>query len=264
MPANIGAQLLPIRNSLNLRYIACVTPFQFSNYNMEQRQRERMYGYKLYISNSTDFSLLQEAYLCYNHKGPDLPDLNVTHKCVTFGRYVIFYNERVPGVTYPNNQKETYTQLCEVIVQGCDKDDVHGNLCNKNCPSNCQEKRCYITNGTCAGCTDGWIGKKCRNACPAGKYGAECKNTCTDHCGNNTSCNHVTGHCEGCLSGWMGYDCNEIRPPGTYGEDCRGSVVETVSTTTPASTSMDIVFEVAVMDFKEFAAMNKVLSLWVV
>ncbi|XP_062609912.1 protein draper-like [Saccostrea cucullata] len=77
-------------------------------------------------------------------------------------------------------------------------------------------RRCYVTNGTCVGCKDGWTGEKCLNACPAGKYGAECKKTCTDHCGNNTSCNHMTGQCEGCLSGWMGYDCNERDPPCTY------------------------------------------------
>ncbi|XP_061165859.1 uncharacterized protein LOC133174779 [Saccostrea echinata] len=135
--------------------------FRLYDTRLEQRQRERMYGYKLYISNSTDFSLLQEAYLCYNHTGPDLPDLNVTHVCVSFGRYVIFYNERVPGVTYPGNQQYTYSQLCEVIVQGCERDDAYGNLCNETCPTNCQERRCYITNGTCSGCIDGWTGEKC-------------------------------------------------------------------------------------------------------
>ncbi|XP_062580655.1 multiple epidermal growth factor-like domains protein 10 [Saccostrea cucullata] len=159
-----------------------------------------MYGYKLYISNSTDFRLLHEAYLCYSHTGPELPELNVTHVCVSFARYVIFYNERG--------------------VPGCEEDGVYGSNCNETCPTNCQERRCYITIGTCAGCKDGWTGEKCLNACPAGKYGAECKNTCTDRCGNNTSCNHVTGQCEGCLSGWMGHDCNEICQTGTYGEDC--------------------------------------------
>ncbi|XP_061188715.1 multiple epidermal growth factor-like domains protein 10 [Saccostrea echinata] len=193
--------------------------FRLYDTSLEQRQRERMYGYKLYISNSTDFSLLQEAYLCYNHTGPDLPDLNVTGVCATFGRYVIFYNERVPGVTYPGNQLYTYTQLCEVIVHGCERDDAYGNFCNETCPTNCQERRCYITNGTCSGCIDGWIGEKCFDACPSGYYGAECKGTCSDRCRNN-SCNHMSGHCDGCRSGWTGYDCNETCIYGTYGENC--------------------------------------------
>ncbi|XP_062575142.1 multiple epidermal growth factor-like domains protein 10, partial [Saccostrea cucullata] len=206
--------------------------FRLYNEIYKQRQRERMHGYKLYISNSTDFSLLQKAYLCFSHTGPELPDLNVTHACVSFGRYVIFYNERDEGVTYPNgvNPIQRYIQLCEVVVQGCDNGTVYGSFCNKTCPTNCQERRCYITNGTCAGCKDGWIGEKCLDACPAGKYGAECKNTCADHCGNNTSCNHVTGYCEGCLSGWMGDDCNEKCSDGTYGimcnETCRGHCMD--------------------------------------
>ncbi|XP_062609892.1 multiple epidermal growth factor-like domains protein 10 [Saccostrea cucullata] len=203
----------------NIKSIYDVEIYFSDSNGYEQRQRERMYGYKLYISNSSDFSLLHEAYLCYSHTGPELPDLHVTHVCVSFGRYVIFYNERVPGVTYPGNQIYTYTQLCEVIVQGCARDGVYGRFCNKSCPTNCQERRCYITNGTCAGCKEGWIGGKCIDACPHGYYGAECRRTCPERCKNNF-CNHVTGQCEGCISGWMGYDCNETCFHGMYGENC--------------------------------------------
>ncbi|XP_062575165.1 cell death abnormality protein 1-like [Saccostrea cucullata] len=178
--------------------------------------QQRVYGYELFISNSTDISLLHEAYQCYNQTRPEEIVPDVTHICVSFGRYVIFYNKRLRGENYPYFHSGPYIQLCEVIVQGCEEDGVYGNNCNKTCPTNCQERRCYITNGTCDGCKDGWTGEKCLFACPAGKYGAECKNSCTDHCGNNTSCNHVTGQCEGCLSGWMGYDCNERDPPCTY------------------------------------------------
>ncbi|XP_062580650.1 multiple epidermal growth factor-like domains protein 10 isoform X2 [Saccostrea cucullata] len=195
--------------------------FRLYGTEYEQRQRERMYGYKLYISNSTDFSLLHEAYLCYSHNGPELPNLNVTHVCVSFGRYVIFYNERIPGVTYPDNKHYTYTQLCEVIVQGCEEDGVYGFNCNETCPTNCQERMCYITNGTCVGCKDGWTGDKCTDACPAGYYGAECRRICSDGCRNNF-CNHVTGHCEGCRTGWMGFFCNETCEPGAFGLNCSG------------------------------------------
>ncbi|XP_062609944.1 multiple epidermal growth factor-like domains protein 10, partial [Saccostrea cucullata] len=103
---------------------------------------------------------------------------------------------------------------------GCTRDDAYGQLCNETCPSHCQERRCYVTNGTCVGCIDGWIGEKCLDACPAGFYGAECNRTCSVRC-QEKSCNHVTGHCSGCISGWMGYDCNERCRYGTYGENCK-------------------------------------------
>ncbi|XP_062609885.1 multiple epidermal growth factor-like domains protein 10 [Saccostrea cucullata] len=190
----------------------------------EQRQRERMYGYKLYISNSTDFNLLHEAYLCYSHTGPELPNLNVTHICVSFGRYVIFYNERgVPGVTYPNgvNPKETYTQLCEVIVQGCTRDDANGQLCNETCPSHCQERRCYVTNGTCAGCTEGWIGEKCFDACGYGAYGENCKRNCSGHCAKQMDCNKESGECDDeCAPGYRASKCEKECDFGTYGAGC--------------------------------------------
>lgn len=57
--------------------------------------------------------------LCYKD-GPQLPPLNFTTLCIGYGRYVIFYNERMPGVSYPSDYqlRNLYTELCEVIVQG--------------------------------------------------------------------------------------------------------------------------------------------------
>ena len=56
--------------------------------------------------------------LCYKD-GPQLPPLNFTTTCITSGRYVIFYSERLDGVAYPQGyQLMAYTELCEVIVQG--------------------------------------------------------------------------------------------------------------------------------------------------
>ena len=39
---------------------------------------------------------------------------------ITLGRYVIFYNERLPGVKYPDGYMidSVYTELCEVTVHG--------------------------------------------------------------------------------------------------------------------------------------------------
>ena len=84
------------------------------------RQQGRFAGFSLYISNNGDTSNLDNSSLCYKD-GPELPLLNFTTKCTLSGRYVIFYNERLDGVTYPAGYEVAllvYTELCEVIVYG--------------------------------------------------------------------------------------------------------------------------------------------------
>ena len=56
---------------------------------------------------------------CYKN-GPQLPSLNFTTTCITSGRYVIFYNERINEAKYPEGfeLENVYTELCEVIVKG--------------------------------------------------------------------------------------------------------------------------------------------------
>lgn len=57
--------------------------------------------------------------MCYKD-GQHLPPLNLTIVCAEPGRYVIFYNERLDGATYPTGYElvNLFTELCEVIVQG--------------------------------------------------------------------------------------------------------------------------------------------------
>lgn len=57
--------------------------------------------------------------MCYKD-GPQLPPLNFTTKCTEYGRYVIFYNERLDGITYPEEYEEfnVFSELCEVVVLG--------------------------------------------------------------------------------------------------------------------------------------------------
>lgn len=80
------------------------------------RQRGRFAGFSLFVSKTDD---IQGATLCYKN-GPQLPPLNFTSICTESGRYVIFYNERLDGVTYPDGYEVTIviTELCEVTVQG--------------------------------------------------------------------------------------------------------------------------------------------------
>lgn len=85
------------------------------------RQKGRLAGFSLYVSNSDVRSLddIKKTTLCYKD-GPKLPPLNLTVKCMEYGRYVIFYNERLDGIAYPEKYEDTsvFTELCEVIIKG--------------------------------------------------------------------------------------------------------------------------------------------------
>lgn len=87
----------------------------------DNRQKGRFAGFSLYISFSdvTTPADIQSSTLCYKD-GPQLPPLNFSTICTEFGRYVIFYNERLNGVKYPNTYEvsNVVTELCEVTVQG--------------------------------------------------------------------------------------------------------------------------------------------------
>ncbi|XP_056017458.1 receptor-type tyrosine-protein phosphatase epsilon-like [Ostrea edulis] len=195
---------------------------QFKDYGKQYatRQRGRAAGFSLYVSNTT---IKEDGYLCYKN-GQELPTLDFSTTCVKHGRYVIFYNERLHGITYPTGYQTAavHTELCEVTVTGCEESDVFGYNCDVPCPNNCQESRCDIVNGTClVGCTAGWVGHFCNKSCPAGYYGLQCNSTCIGHCRDNLSCNHTTGRCDyGCGNGWTGTHCNPECPAESYGPDC--------------------------------------------
>lgn len=197
----------------------------FKNYDgYETRQQGRFAGFYLFVSN-TDVSSRSDilgSTLCYKD-GPQLPPLNFTTMCRQYGRYVIYYNERLNEVLYPDGYKVTgvYTELCEVIIQGCSTHGVYGNQCNIPCPSNCKEKACHIENGTCFTCEPGWTGTFCTEKCSEGRYGVQCIGICSGHCTDGTTCNHVTGQCDGgCAAGWTGHLCDTDCNDETYGYDC--------------------------------------------
>lgn len=83
---------------------------------IEKRQQGRFAGFSLYVSKTGD---IQSSTLCYRN-GPQLPPLNFTTICAEYGRYVIYYNERIDGVSYPSTYETSnvYTELCEVSVKG--------------------------------------------------------------------------------------------------------------------------------------------------
>lgn len=93
------------------------------NLFLEFRQRGRFAGFSLYVSD-TDVSIesdFRSSTLCYKD-GPQLPPLNITITCAEYGRYVIFYNERLDKYDYPIGYElvNVVTELCEVVVKGVD------------------------------------------------------------------------------------------------------------------------------------------------
>ena len=80
------------------------------------RQRGRFAGFSLYISNTGS---AHNSSLCYKD-GPLLPPLNFSTNCITSGRNVFVYNERIDNVTYPGGYQivGVFMELCEVQVLG--------------------------------------------------------------------------------------------------------------------------------------------------
>ena len=84
---------------------------------LELRQRGRFAGFSLFVSNDGN---INGSFLCYKDS-TSLPTLNFTTNCIFSGRYVIFYNERLDGVTYPAGYEVSGSilmELCEVNVNG--------------------------------------------------------------------------------------------------------------------------------------------------
>nr|XP_022311632.1 receptor-type tyrosine-protein phosphatase epsilon-like [Crassostrea virginica] len=188
--------------------------------SFENRQQGRFAGFSLSVSNTES---MDSSLLCYKDNYPPLPLLNFTTTCITSGRYVTFYNERLDGVAYPEGYEiaNVQTELCEVIVKGCKTSGVFGYNCSKRCPPNCRDQVCHIQIGTCFGCSQGWNGTTCDTKCIDGRYGLYCEQQCSGHCKDNAVCNHVTGQCDGgCAPGWRGVLCNKVCKDGTYGNNC--------------------------------------------
>nr|XP_022312536.1 multiple epidermal growth factor-like domains protein 10 [Crassostrea virginica] len=193
---------------------------QFKNYpSVESRQRGRFAGFSLYVSKNDN---MDSSSLCYKD-GPDLPPLNFTTTCITSGRYVTFYNERLGAETYPSGYEtiNVFTELCEVIVYGCKTFDVYGSGCKQHCPTNCKHNICHIQNGTCSNCDPGWTGSFCTTKCLEGWYGQDCLKPCVANCRDNATCHHVTGYCDvGCPPGWIGDLCTKPCDDGQFGLNC--------------------------------------------
>ncbi|XP_062585032.1 uncharacterized protein LOC134246680 [Saccostrea cucullata] len=179
----------------------------------------RFLGFQVYISNTTD---RLKGHLCFhdtNYTISTIPAVvNIT--CPVHGQYVIYHNERRPGVTYPDDySKYAYIELCEVEVYGCPDPTHYGSDCSYKCSTNCLQY-CDIVSGKCPSCAPGYKGKWCEQACLKGSFGKNCSETCSSACYDST-CNRTNGRCDnGCYPGWKGDYCNEACSEGYFGEKC--------------------------------------------
>nr|XP_034316168.1 scavenger receptor class F member 2-like [Crassostrea gigas] len=176
-------------------------------------------GFSVYISNTTD---RLQGTLCYKDDNFTIDTIPAvfTTTCPVHGQYVIYYNERLPGVSYPGGYSVYVTNvLCEVEVYGCTATGYFGSNCSVPCSDvNCQY--CHIETGTCQGCKTGYKGHRCEMACEGGTYGAGCKETC-GHCRDVNQCSINNGIClTGCNAGFKGDLCKTVCDRGSYGYDC--------------------------------------------
>ncbi|XP_078330765.1 uncharacterized protein LOC111112385 [Crassostrea virginica] len=223
----------------------------FKNYDgYESRQQGRFAGFSLFISNTGS---IESSSLCYKD-GPALPPLNFTITCTLSGRYIIYYNERLDGVTYPGYKDGTnvLTELCEVTVNEC-PDNWYGLDCKHHCSGHCRDNvTCNKVTGQCdGGCAHGWYGQHCEHGCVGhcinnsscsqtngicdegcaecrnGAYGYGCVNNCSGHCMNDSPCNKQTGYCDkGCKPGYTNSLCSKKCSSRTYGKDCTNKCSE--------------------------------------
>lgn len=87
------------------------------NTGASNNNAKSFFGFSVYVSNTTD---KLNGSLCFkgdNFTLDTIPEVIKTI-CPVFGQYVIYYNERIFGVTYPGNSEYAENNVCEVEVYG--------------------------------------------------------------------------------------------------------------------------------------------------
>eukprot|EP00105_Crassostrea_gigas_P044497 XP_019928645.1 PREDICTED: uncharacterized protein LOC105342676 isoform X2 [Crassostrea gigas] len=134
----------------------------------------RFLGFSVYVSNTT--SLLGGT-LCFKDndftKSTIPAVLNIS--CPVYGQYVIYYNERLPGVVYPDGYSEyAFAEICELEVYECGI-GYFGYKCTESCGHCLDPAQCSPVEGTCStGCSAGYFGQLCKTECKSGNYGFKC------------------------------------------------------------------------------------------
>lgn len=103
-------------DSIHVDELYLLTWFFIVDANNEFTRKLR--GFSIIVSNTTD---LWDGIVCYhntNNTNETIP-AEVDISCSVVGRYVIYYNERLPGITYPKDYSVyAFADLCEVEVFG--------------------------------------------------------------------------------------------------------------------------------------------------
>ncbi|XP_062575960.1 proprotein convertase subtilisin/kexin type 5-like [Saccostrea cucullata] len=205
-------------NILSIRSVVIYYRTENSIWDSSNQYPGRFLGFSLYISNSTQRN---DGHLCFNDTNYTVKTIPpvVTIICPVNGQYVIYYNERLDGISYPVDYSEyAFNELCEVEVYGCPLPGFYGKNCDQPCPSNC--RFCHIDTGICQSCKPGFQGYQCELPCGVRNYGQ----FCSKHCGNCTygeRCHPVTGICtNGCDVGVYGSTCKTACPVGYHGRNC--------------------------------------------
>ncbi|XP_061165618.1 uncharacterized protein LOC133174522 [Saccostrea echinata] len=166
----------------------------------------RFLGFSVYVSNTTE---RLNGHLCFrdtNYDNSTIPAVaNIT--CPVHGQYVIYYNERLSNVTYPDGYSNyAHNELCEVEVYDMlFTDGYYGPNCSLPCPDKC--RYCHVETGVCSWCKPGYQGYQCENECDDGRYGQDCGERC-GACLGYKQCHHINGSCpEGCDTGYKGNFC---------------------------------------------------------
>eukprot|EP00105_Crassostrea_gigas_P034124 XP_019918272.1 PREDICTED: uncharacterized protein LOC105317082 isoform X2 [Crassostrea gigas] len=179
----------------------------------------RFLGFSVYVSNTTD---KLQGTLCFKDENFTLDTIPAvfTTICPAYGQYVIFYNERLQGVTYPSGYSQyAYNDICELEVYGCPVNGCYGFNNSLPCPDvNCHY--CHRETGTCELCKSGYKGFQCEIVCDRGSYGSGCNETC-GHCRDIKQCSNINGTClTGCDVGYQGNLCKTPCDRGLYGSEC--------------------------------------------
>ncbi|XP_056003588.1 uncharacterized protein LOC130049694 [Ostrea edulis] len=158
---HIATWRVDLKNILSIRTIIIYYRTENGVWGSMNTFSGRFLGFSLYVSNTTDRT---DGTLCFhdtNYTTATIPAvLNVT--CPVHGRYVIYYNERLPGVTYPAGYSTyAFNELCEVEVYGCPSPGYFGIACSLPCPISCRTVYCHIETGACQGCKPGYKGHRC-------------------------------------------------------------------------------------------------------